>query len=243
MQNPRKAKRVRMYTTEGDRRDGRPLHEAVLGLLHAPLARVMRRDVPTVHSETPLAEVFQAVIATRLNRAFVVDGLHRAVGLVSDAELIERVTPALRPSVLWAVMHRLPFAHSRPAPLAVAPARLSPVLGRIREGSPVMRETIQRVMAAEDQARRLVESAREEVEAYLVDCRRRARELAQHTEREARQAGAEILEAAAEEARREREDRIRKASAEIEATIRLDEAVAREAAEAIVRCVCGRGRS
>jgi len=35
MQIPRKAKRVRMYTTEGDRRDGRPLHQAVLGLLHA----------------------------------------------------------------------------------------------------------------------------------------------------------------------------------------------------------------
>ena len=106
-----------------------------------------------------------------------------------------------------------------------------------------MRATIQRVMAAEAEARRLVEAARKEGEAHLADCRRRARELAENTEREARLAGAEILEAAAEEARCEKEDRLRKASAEIDASIRLDEAVAREAVDAIVRCVCGRGRS
>lgn len=82
-----------------------------------PLARIMRRDVPTVHPETPLAEVFQAVIATRLNRAFVVDSLHRVMGLVSDAELIERVTPALRPGVLRALMNRLPFAHPSEEPV------------------------------------------------------------------------------------------------------------------------------
>ncbi|HVO18433.1 MAG TPA: DUF190 domain-containing protein [Anaeromyxobacter sp.] len=78
-----------------------------------PLSRVMRTDVPTVHTDTSLAEVFQAVISTRLNRAFVVDQERRVVGLVSDAELIERVTPALRPSALRALMQRLPFAHPR----------------------------------------------------------------------------------------------------------------------------------
>ena len=77
------------------------------------LARVMRRDVPTVHPETLLPEVFQAVISTRLNRAFVVDAERRVVGLVSDAELIERVTPMLRPSALRTLMSRLPFVHPR----------------------------------------------------------------------------------------------------------------------------------
>lgn len=81
------------------------------------LARVMRRDVPTVHPETPLAEVFQAVVSTRLNRAFVVDAERRVVGLVSDAELIERVTPALRPSALRTLMSRLPFMHPREEPV------------------------------------------------------------------------------------------------------------------------------
>ena len=77
------------------------------------LARVMRRDVPTVHPETSLPEVFQAVISTRLNRAFVVDAERHVVGLVSDAELIERVTPALRSSALRTLMNRLPFVHPK----------------------------------------------------------------------------------------------------------------------------------
>ncbi len=87
---------------------------AELGLSRdAPLSRVMRTDVPTVHPDTPLAEVFQAVVSTRLNRAFVVDAERKVVGQVSDAELLERVTPALRPGALRALMHRLPFAHAR----------------------------------------------------------------------------------------------------------------------------------
>lgn len=81
------------------------------------LARVMRRDVPTVHPDTPLPEVFQAVISTRLNRALVVDAGLRVVGLISDAELIERVTPSLRGSALAALMRRLPFAHAGEEPV------------------------------------------------------------------------------------------------------------------------------
>lgn len=78
-----------------------------------PLSRVMRRDVPTVHPDSPLPEVFQAVISTRLNRALVVDSERRPVGLVTDAELLERVTPALRPTALRSLMQRLPFAHGK----------------------------------------------------------------------------------------------------------------------------------
>ena len=58
--------------------------------------------------------MFQAVVATRLNRALVVDADHRVVGLVTDAELLERITPSLRPSALRALMSRLPFAHADP---------------------------------------------------------------------------------------------------------------------------------
>ena len=86
-----------------------------LGLARdTPLARVMRRDVPLVRPETPLAEVFQAVVATRLNRALVVDAEHRVVGLVTDAELLDRITPALRPGALRSLMSRLPFARAEP---------------------------------------------------------------------------------------------------------------------------------
>jgi CBS domain-containing protein len=85
-----------------------------LGLVgDAPLSRVMRRDVPVVHPETPLPEVFQAVVSTRLNHALVVDSERRVVGLVTDAELLDRITPSLRPSALRSLMHRLPFAHPK----------------------------------------------------------------------------------------------------------------------------------
>ncbi|HTP29457.1 MAG TPA: CBS domain-containing protein, partial [Anaeromyxobacteraceae bacterium] len=58
-----------------------------------------------------------AVISTRLNRAFVVDKERRVLGLISDAELIERVTPALRSSALRTLMSRLPFVHPKEDPV------------------------------------------------------------------------------------------------------------------------------
>jgi CBS-domain-containing membrane protein len=76
-----------------------------------PVSEVMRRDVPTVHPESPLPVVLQAVASTRLNRAVVVDADRRVMGQITDAELLDRVTPALRPSALRSLMHRLPFVH------------------------------------------------------------------------------------------------------------------------------------
>ena len=78
-----------------------------------PIAGVMRRDVPAVHPDSSLAEVFQAVVSSRLNRALVVDAERRPVGVVTDAELLERLTPALRPGALRSLMLRLPFGHGR----------------------------------------------------------------------------------------------------------------------------------
>lgn len=79
----------------------------------APVAQSMRRDVPTVFTDTPLPEVLQAVVSTRLNRCIVVDRERRVMGKVTDAEVIERVTPALRPSALHSLIHRLPFVHPK----------------------------------------------------------------------------------------------------------------------------------
>jgi CBS domain-containing protein len=76
-----------------------------------PLSRVMRRDVPLVHPDTPIAEVLQAVVSTRLNRALVIDDRRRVLGIVTDEEVLERVTPSLRPGALRSLMHRLPFSN------------------------------------------------------------------------------------------------------------------------------------
>ncbi|MGC3996426.1 MAG: CBS domain-containing protein [Anaeromyxobacter sp.] len=131
-----------------------------------PLSAVMRREVPMVHPDTPAVEVFQAVVATRLNRALVVDDDGRVVGLVTDAELLERVTPALRPGALRALMRRLPFAR-RPEDAAthavgkvaadlmtrgVATARED---ARVSEAIPLMLAGRQKVLAVTDAEGRL----------------------------------------------------------------------------------------
>jgi len=76
-----------------------------------PLSKVMRRDVPVVFPDSPLPEIFQAVIATRLHRTLVVNRDRHVLGLITDADLLDRVTPSLRPGLLRSLMHRLPFAH------------------------------------------------------------------------------------------------------------------------------------
>ncbi len=53
-------------------------------------------SVPTVHPETPLADVVEAMVSTRLNRAVVIDDEGRPVGIVSDSQLLRRVGPAGR---------------------------------------------------------------------------------------------------------------------------------------------------
>lgn len=75
---------------------------------------VMRRDVPTVLVDAGIPEVLQALISTRLNLTFVVDATKRVVGLITAAELLQRVTPALRRNALTALMRRMPFFHTDP---------------------------------------------------------------------------------------------------------------------------------
>jgi CBS domain-containing protein len=75
----------------------------------APLAAVMRRDVPVVSPDAPVSEVFQAIAATRLHRALVIDAGRRVLGVISDAELLERLAPPLRRGLLSALVNRLPF--------------------------------------------------------------------------------------------------------------------------------------
>lgn len=72
---------------------------------------VMRTGIPTVGRSAALAEVLDAVISTRLNRALVVDEYHHVVGVISDAELLNRLSPEDHPSIVRVLMSRLPFVH------------------------------------------------------------------------------------------------------------------------------------
>jgi CBS domain-containing protein/PII-like signaling protein len=76
---------------------------------HAPrvIGEVMSRDVPTVTVETSLPDVLDAVMATRLHRAVVVDEEGRPIGGVVDTDLMQRVTPAAHPGLMAALMRRV----------------------------------------------------------------------------------------------------------------------------------------
>jgi len=102
--------RLDLLRTVAGGTDRAPATPREMGLADdTPISRIMRTDIPLVHPDTPLPEVFQAVISTRLNRTLVVDADQRVVGLVTDAELLDRLTPSLRPGALRSLMHRLPF--------------------------------------------------------------------------------------------------------------------------------------
>ena len=70
------------------------------------IGELARQDVPTVGLSAPLGEIIDAVTATRLNRAIVIDGQRRVVGVIRDAEVLARVDPAHRAGVLGALMGR-----------------------------------------------------------------------------------------------------------------------------------------
>ncbi len=141
----------------------------------APVARSMRHDVPTVFMDTPLPEVLQAVVSTRLNRCIVVDSERRVMGKVTDAEVLERVTPNVRPNALRSLIHRLPFVHPKPEETRAekhATARVAADLmietAVAREDAP-LREAIASMLAGEHKIVAVVDAQKR-----LVGCLDRA---------------------------------------------------------------------
>jgi len=150
--------------------EGQPdVHQAGLNV-DAPIGSVMRRDVPTVLPESSIPEVMQAVASTRLNRAVVVDAERRVLGLVTDAELLERVTPSLRPSALQSLVNRLPLVSRRQSDREVEQHALAqtarelmvPAIPTAEESTPLrdalrsMLDGKQKLVAVVDRRRKLV---------------------------------------------------------------------------------------
>ena len=106
---------------------------------------VVRTDVPRLREQSPLSEVLDAVVSTRLNRALVLDDAGKVVGVVSDAELVQRLSPRDHPSVARALMSHLPFAHLTDeerreierATGATAEALMDPQTSAVRAGTSI----------------------------------------------------------------------------------------------------------
>jgi vacuolar-type H+-ATPase subunit H len=102
-----------------------------------------------------------------------------------------------------------------------------------------MRDVIQKIIATENEAKAIVETARAEADRILSDARKKGQDIVERSRREARVEADRIVEAAVEKAERERENRLAHAAAGIESQIQLDQNSSQWAVEGVVRCVCG----
>jgi len=71
------------------------------------LGEIMSRSVPVVHVNDDLADVLQAILRTDLKRVIVLDEQELPLGIITDGDLVARVSPAARRSVLQALAARL----------------------------------------------------------------------------------------------------------------------------------------
>ena len=101
-----------------------------------------------------------------------------------------------------------------------------------------MRDVIQKVIAAEGEAKLIVKAARKEGDCILTDARTQAQDLVDQARKEARLEAERMLEAAEQEANQEKQERLTRAAAEIQTQIRLEEPIMQRAVGIVVRCVC-----
>ena len=73
------------------------------------VAKVMDRAVPTVGPDTMLSEVLSKMSSTRAKRVVVIDATRRVVGIISDSDLLARMSPAAHPGILEQLVSRLPL--------------------------------------------------------------------------------------------------------------------------------------
>jgi V/A-type H+-transporting ATPase subunit G/H len=102
-----------------------------------------------------------------------------------------------------------------------------------------MREVIQKVIATEAEAKHLVEAARAEAGRIIAEAQRQAEALISQARQDARVEGERILTATVDEAGRERQEQVTRATQEMESELRFDEDTRERAIQAVVRCVCG----
>ena len=102
-----------------------------------------------------------------------------------------------------------------------------------------MRDVIQKVVATEAEAKRMVQAAQSEAERILLEARKRAQELMAAAQWEARLEAEKIFAAALQAAEAEKQEKLASTAAEINTRVCLDEGTVRQAAEAVTRCVRG----
>lgn len=68
------------------------------------VGEVMDADAPTVPLDAELADIVEKMVNAELKRVIVVDDAGKAVGVITDGDLVAQVQPAARPGLLRALM-------------------------------------------------------------------------------------------------------------------------------------------
>lgn len=91
------------------------LREQPVNVSARTVGELARHEVPIVGPDAGIGEVIDAVTATRLNRAIVVDRERRVLGVIRDAEVLARLDPGHQRGVLGALMGRTDSPTDTPA--------------------------------------------------------------------------------------------------------------------------------
>jgi vacuolar-type H+-ATPase subunit H len=103
----------------------------------------------------------------------------------------------------------------------------------------VMRDVIQKVIAAEAEAKQKVLSAQAEVQRLVNEARKLAQEKKETARQTAQLESDKIMASAISSAEAGKQKQLAQAAADIAMQVRLDADTARQAVAAVVRCVCG----
>lgn len=122
------------------------------------IGELARPNIPTVGPDAALGEVIDAVTATRLNRAIVIDEQRRVLGVIRDAEVIARLDPAHHGGLLGALMGR---ARAEPVSATAKDVMIAPAVTivadrLIPEAMRLMTDARIKVLPVVDAAGRLV---------------------------------------------------------------------------------------
>jgi vacuolar-type H+-ATPase subunit H len=103
----------------------------------------------------------------------------------------------------------------------------------------LMRDVIQKVIATEAEAKRMVEAAKAEADRILFDAKKQGDDLAARARQETRAEAENVMEAALQAAEQEKRQRLARVTVEIETQVRLDDTTRQRAVAGAVRCACG----
>ena len=106
-----------------------------------------------------------------------------------------------------------------------------------------MRDVIQKIVATENQAKRIVEDGRTQADRILLEARKKAQDITAKAYQDAGREAQEIIAEAAREAEGERQKTLNEALETLEREVIIDERSRQKIIDEIIRHVCGTSQS